>query len=213
MYLQITTRCNMSCGHCAFACGAKGEDMSIKVVEAALEAFGGEGISIGGGEPTVHPRFWQIFGIVLSEVEPEGLWMATNGKRTKDALRLANLARRGVLGVALSLDQWHDRIDPDVIKAFQRGPFGHGPGADLRETRMVQKVSYRGRVEEWDVGEALVEVVDWCVCEDIVVDPSGAVWSCGCKEENFGNVLTGFKIPDEYWERDTQCARAALVEA
>lgn len=215
MYLQITTRCNMTCDHCAFACDSKGEDMSIGVVEAALEVFGGEIVAIGGGEPTVHPRFWQILGILLSE--SDDLWMATNGKRTKDALRLAKLARKGVLGVALSLDEWHDEIDFEVEDAFHEGrrPFGaYGrEDKDLREVRGVKKIMRRGRAADWREDERAVELADECACPDIFVDPRGDVWACGCKEEKFGNVLKGVEIPEDYYERDEQCSRYAAVEA
>lgn len=62
---MLTTRCNMSCEHCCSNCTAEGQDMSYETWGKALAFvldWGGETISLGGGEPTLHPLFWQILG-------------------------------------------------------------------------------------------------------------------------------------------------------
>jgi len=67
MYLQITTRCNMHCDHCGFACTNQGEDMSLSTFEQALDiAADDSNIDIGGGEPTIHPHFWKMLGLSLA---------------------------------------------------------------------------------------------------------------------------------------------------
>jgi len=91
MYLQITTRCNMSCAHCCFSCTTQGEDMSIETFKNCLE-FDNEYIILGGGEPTIHPLFWQLLGLSISSGE---VWLATNGKETSIALALAKMAKKG----------------------------------------------------------------------------------------------------------------------
>ena len=120
MYLKITSRCNMSCAHCCGNCTAKGVDMSQKTFDAAINLAENysETISIGGGEPTLHPRFWQFLGQCLGTFD--SVWLATNGSKTKTALQLANMAKKGILGVALSQDTYHDPIDPTVIQAFTK---------------------------------------------------------------------------------------------
>lgn len=58
MYLQITSRCNMLCRHCGFACTARGHDMSPEHFHKAiaLAAEYEQHVTIGGGEPTLHPH-------------------------------------------------------------------------------------------------------------------------------------------------------------
>ena len=80
MYIQITTRCNMECEHCCMSATAKGEDMSIGTFKNALEYD--EYITIGGGEPTLHPKFWEMMGLALGF--GEYVWLATNGSITKE---------------------------------------------------------------------------------------------------------------------------------
>jgi len=97
MYIQITTRCNMHCAHCGMSCTAQGEDMSLQTFRQALE-YSEDTVAIGGGEPTIHPLFWQ--------------------KMTETALALAGLAKRGIIGCDLSQDDYHEPVDPRVVEAF-----------------------------------------------------------------------------------------------
>lgn len=190
--------------------------MSLSTVKAALKLAEemGEGIVLGGGEPTLHKQFWEILGLALGNSSDEefGVWMATNGTVTDTALRLANLARRGVMGVCLSRTQWHkeQKIQPDprVLKAFdgfrRSGGWGAELSNDLREVRS-QAGSHGvpfavGRAEEWGA--------EGCACDGLHVDPEGGLWECGCKIASLGTVFKP-EIPDEYLERDEKCSRAA----
>ena len=195
MYIQITTRCNMRCEHCGYACTAKGEDMSLDVFRAAIEMCDGS-VSLGGGEPTIHPLFWEFFGLSLAHGS-ECVWLATNGKETQTAIALANIARRGVCGVALSRDPFHDDIDDRVVEAFTRDrptylDYAAGRLADdCREIRDTSSHLIKaGRCKDGKPG---------CICEDLFVRPNGDVHMCGCKRSpRLGNVLTGVEIPDTY---------------
>ena len=59
IYLQVTTRCNMSCKHCCFSCGPKGEDMDVKkalkMIQPFMDSTGLEGVylrlSVAGNHP------------------------------------------------------------------------------------------------------------------------------------------------------------------
>ncbi len=64
MYIQITTRCNMSCEHCCYSCTHEGEDMSLETFRNCL-GFD-EYNTLGGGEPTIHPLFWQFLGRICA---------------------------------------------------------------------------------------------------------------------------------------------------
>jgi len=165
--------------------------MSIETFHNALDNFD-SCIAIGGGEPTLHPLFWQMVMESISRAD-EGVWMATNGSITDIALTLASLAKKGILGVALSLDEFHDPIDPKVIEAFYGKPkynINSDP-TDLREIRNVSgKLIKAGRCKDGKEG---------CICPDMMVKPNGDVKICGCKNAPIiGNVNTGFEIPDNY---------------
>jgi len=88
-------------------------------------------------------------------------WMATNGSQTEIALALASLARKGIISVALSLDDFHDPIDPKVVEAFTSGK-KNVPAyqtADLREIRDVSSNLIKsGRCKKGKKG---------CICEGI----------------------------------------------
>jgi len=94
MYIQITDHCNMTCAHCGYSCSPRKKNfMTMDVFKAAVK-YDPNYISIGGGEPTTHPLFWDMLVHAIVESDDVLPWLATNGKRTEDALRLAKLAKR-----------------------------------------------------------------------------------------------------------------------
>jgi len=175
--------------------------MSRRVWEAALALARdtGEHIALGGGEPTLHPRFSEYLLEAVGQCE--GVWLATNGSRTNISLGLAQLAKAGAIGCALSLDAYHAPIDERVESAFRAGRredlWGrHGP--DLREVRDVGgKLVNAGRCD-W------VETLD-CACSELVVRPSGVIRGCGCKCAPVLGTVFNSRIPDD-WER-VECSR------
>jgi len=204
MYIQITTRCNMSCEHCGMAATERGMDMSRATFIAAckLAEDRGESILLGGGEPTLHPKFWEFIGLALaySGGMDANVWLATNGSQTDMAVRLAGMARGGVLGVCLSMDDWHDEIDRRVEDAFTDGMHYTGDywrrgdnlhNTDFREVRTVayDNVIAAGRAKEW--GDASEK----CICPELFATPQGALYSCGCKKEKLGTIKKP-SIPD-----------------
>ncbi len=191
MYLQTTTRCNDACSHCCFAANRSGTDMSIDTVKAAMKfaSQSGDFLTIGGGEPTIHPQFWEIVGLVLAGTALDDLvpLIVTNGKRKDIALRLAVLAKRGVLAVELSQDDFHSPISSEVVVAFQkkRDPYAFERGStDFRGIRTVERILPVGRAVEKNVATES----DGCCCEDLLVDPEGRIWACGCKTIQLGTL-------------------------
>lgn len=184
MYIQITDHCNMACAHCCYSCGPRKKNfMTKKVYLAALRqaADFGSYIAIGGGEPTTHPDFWGFLGMALGERGIEGVWLATNGKIAWAARALAGLAAGSErLGVALSMDAFHEPIDQETIQAFK--------DAKLEIRNVTGKVVRKGRA----VRTGVWDIEDGCGCEDLFVDPNGNIWPCGCKKLCLGNVLTGW---------------------
>lgn len=191
MYLMITSRCNMTCKHCGMGCKKKGEDMTLETFRNAI-SYEDESITLGGGEPTIHPFFWQMLGESMARVS--NVFIVTNGSQTETAIALARLAKKGLLGVDLSLDEFHDPIDPKVIEAFTKDK-SSSYSSDNTDFRQIRDTSDHlikaGRCKDGEKG---------CICEDLIVRPNGDVMACGCKKaEKFGNVNTSFEMPD-WWD-------------
>ena len=203
MYIQITTRCNMACEHCCNACTLDGEDMSIETFKKALDYD--DYISIGGGEPTIHPKFWEFIGLALGRCE--SVWLATNGSITDTALALARMAKKGVLACALSQDAYHDAIAESVVRAFTKEKKVHHYGEqnnDFREIRNVNEREINGG--RCDFGE------DGCSCPGLICKPNGEVLACGCDNaSSFGNVHTEIDVPED-WDTNDCYKEQELVE-
>ena len=180
--------------------------MSLTTFRNALKHCS-EIITIGGGEPTLHPKFWNIIGESLAEFD---VWLATNGSITKTALTLAKMAHKGILGCDLSLDDYHDPIDPQVIDAFKRNPstqnYNHYREDTTNDARGVRNVNGREiNAGRCDFGQ------EGCICDDFIIKPNGDFKACGCIDSPiFGNVNTTVNIPDD-WEWD-MCYKEQKIE-
>jgi len=198
MYIQVTTKCNMRCGHCCYACEpGKGEHMPFEVFAEVLSRWGkkilvdNQWIVIGGGEPTLHPDFWKIISHALSYGP---VWVATNGSNTEDALTLCRMAKRGVLRGVLSRDKWHEPIDPVVVETFMAGlveqEFGYWTNDpksfDSREIRTVKNPYIGGHAKAGLGG---------CPCRGVHIKPDGNIYSCGCETAvQIGTVTDGIAV-------------------
>ena len=61
--IELTNRCNLSCGHCFDERHAATGDLPLTVLEKVLregKSCGIEQVSFTGGEPTIHRRFKEI---------------------------------------------------------------------------------------------------------------------------------------------------------
>lgn len=202
----------------------RGMDMSRATFIAAckLAEDRGESILLGGGEPTLHPRFWEFIGLALAHTSryamDTGVWLATNGSNTEMAIRLAGMARGGVLGVCLSLDDWHDEIDYTVEDAFRDGQpmpgqyhsraFPNTNEHDLREIRTIahDNVIAVGRAKDWG------ESSEKCACPELFATPQGALYSCGCRKVKLGTIKKP-SIPDNLTPGECYREQEELIEA
>ena len=208
-YIQITNRCNMTCEHCHIGCTAEGEDMTAETFAKALEVSldtDGDSIQIGGGEPTLHPLFWHFLIDAIAS-DAEYVWLATNGSITKTALKLAKLAKKGIIGCALSQDCYHDPIDYEVVEAFTRedsqGMHSTSAPEDGREVRDVSEGyrSYGGKYVDPTLSlfRDPVEGGDakHCFGGGANIKPNGDVYICGCRNSlKIGDIFNGFEIPE-----------------
>lgn len=214
MYLQLTTRCNMECAHCCFSATKRGDDMTEEIFSAALDLCEQttQWVVLGGGEPTVHPKFkrWLLLALEYKEVNRmlDNVTVITNGKRTSVAHWLLDLVtekERDVV-VELSLDPYHDPINPFVEERWKRmanhgrerryyGWYEGAPRGYVGIRSAGTKVSPWGRAIE--SGLAVPQAgKDECCCEDLFVDPQGFIYPCGCKKTKLGHVLDA---PDLSW--------------
>lgn len=171
--------------------------MNKRTLKAAIKLANkrDEFVTIGGGEPTIHPRFWEFVGYIIGHLytlEESPIFLITNGKKTRDALKLAQLNNneRQIINTELSQDYYHEEIDERVVRAFGK------------DTRCVNEhVKRVGRAKNW--GDEL-----GCACDELVIEPDGTIFPCGCrvKDEQMGTVFKP-NIPNEYWKYDEKCKR------
>jgi radical SAM protein with 4Fe4S-binding SPASM domain len=68
--LEITRRCNLQCRHCYLAAGEPGErELTTEELERLIRQVrgaGGTSVSIGGGEPLLHPDWHRLVELALS---------------------------------------------------------------------------------------------------------------------------------------------------
>ena len=187
-YIQVTTRCNMFCEHCGFSCTAEGEDMSMEVFERTLQVFEGSYITIGGGEPTLHPKIFEMVLIAMSQPYMEiPVFMVTNGSNDREALLLAQLSKNApeAFSCRLSVDYYHEPISPQVRKAFEgmhNSVSWVRPSGRAVENQIYTDPPFGG----YDDSPGLS-----CFCDDWIVKPNGDVYHCGCGDSpKVGNVLS-----------------------
>jgi hypothetical protein len=193
VYLQITTRCNMLCAHCCFSSTAEGEDMPFEVFKAAIR-WDDSQVTLGGGEPTLHPEFWKILAYAVSQ--SDYVWLATNGSRTDDAIALARLASSdGVLSCALSRTQFHDKIDPRVEREFKHRKL------EVRGDLTIPVLA--GRWTDTDICR------DECACDSRFVKPNGDIMLCGCPSAPVIGTVWDYH-PDRKFD-DVECVRNIVL--
>jgi len=185
LYIQVTTRCNMQCKHCKFACSPKrGKDMPLDVFRFAADIGLAEDeyITIGGGEPTLHPDLIFMLGYValLGGVDHRP-FMVTNGaveERLWNVLVHAHEAE--MLDLHVSRDPWHDeeKIPPYVWNYANDHKLWWGD----KGTRTIEKAGRARRhideleQEASDYGYERVNVIGLQECGPRV-DPDGIVWA------------------------------------
>lgn len=225
MYIQITNRCNIACAHCCYTCrpGA-GKHMTretwCNAIVFARDYSGSDFVAIGGGEPTLHPEFFDILKYALDSFEY--VWLATNGTRKAKMKRLYNIINQedhaiyqeDKLTVALSTDYYHDhsKVDAWVYNTWQRSVRFKRNGFELRNVSGgVIAVGRAKRTGVW----SLPDTKSNCVCNGIFINPDGDIKPCGCLDSPvIGHVSTGISAQ---WQRliraskgykDYQCYKA-----
>ncbi len=113
--IELTNRCNLSCGHCFDERHAATGDLPLEILKKVLrdgKSCGIEQMSFTGGEPTIHRRFEEIIDLVTQARYPFSF--VSNGASFPRIYRLLVDHRSWFLGVTFSLDgarqETHDRL-------------------------------------------------------------------------------------------------------
>ena len=134
LFFEITNRCNLRCRHCGSNCTAHGQTLTVEDIQGVLKTIQGDkpSICLTGGEPMMHPAFFEIAHCVRSMGFYWG--MTTNATLIDDVIA-ENLKRVGMSTVSVSLDgmeRSHDalrqrkgswRLALRGLKALQKAGF------------------------------------------------------------------------------------------
>lgn len=103
LFFEITNRCNLNCRHCGSKCSAKGQALSVEEIENTLKTVRAEhpAICLTGGEPLLHPDFFEI----AEGIRSDGFhWGMTTNATLIDKTAAQKLRRAGMSTVSVSLD-------------------------------------------------------------------------------------------------------------
>lgn len=120
IYFALTNHCNRSCPWCSTCSSPKGSTwLSPEDFAARLPAAGQFQVQLEGGEPTLHPRFWEFVHISRGHPRCTNMVLCTNGvvlPRKPEKLR-AWIERLGQpLTIKLSINHHLLDHDPGLLK-------------------------------------------------------------------------------------------------
>lgn len=177
IHLQLTTACNMSCAHCNIGCSTdkRGDYMQDDVFNATIQNLPSRFYLITGGEPTLNKNLFKYIDHLLKDKCK--VMVITNGKRTKDALKLLELMDSNNKFIArLSSDEYHDPIDPEVYLKFK----------NRNALQELTFIANQGSAKENKINT----IPDGCACPVPTVTPLGILKKCGCNDSDvLGSVF------------------------
>jgi len=140
--------------------------MSLAIFKKVLQLSDGTScLNLGGGEPTIHPQFWEFLDLAIASNHSK-VWMATNGKRTKITKKLMDLHVDGVIDMQVSRDAWHDPINPEIFDLCRE------KGISERRVHLISDNGSATKNSVWNTRD--------CHCASCHVDMFGDVTPCAC---------------------------------
>lgn len=158
---QITNQCNLHCIHClANSSTRKREEVTVEEIKgflddlALMKVFY---INMGGGEPLLHPNFFEI----VDYAEAKGVYIqfSTNGTLVNQVLA-KRIAERG-LRVQVSLDGWNQATNDPIrgagtfAKAITAVKLLREKDVTVSVNCVVTKSSFRGLNEIYQLVNSL----------------------------------------------------------
>jgi MoaA/NifB/PqqE/SkfB family radical SAM enzyme len=161
--------------------------MSLDTVECALKKIKNksETLTIGGGEPTLHPYFFDIIKLCKKYgFKGEKIWMCTNGSQKEIMKKLHQMALHEEIQITISRDKFHKKLDPEVEKWFTSNRM-------YDDFRTFQSATDPMPIGRWQGKKS--DRKGECCCLGPFIRPNGKVYQCGCpKAIHVGNVFQGF---------------------
>ena len=111
---EITNACDLNCPICLGNPNERGHFVSIGEMESMVKnilAYAGPGqiVTLGGGEPTLHPEFFDLVSL-LKQSGFEDIWVYTNGRHIANNPNFARRMAKENLYVVLQWDGFSDDI-------------------------------------------------------------------------------------------------------
>jgi len=193
VYVQVTLNCNMACRHCCYSAGPDHREfMSQETFEAALKLEPHALLNIGGGEPTCHPLFWNLMAMALRTRGEGQVWLSTNGKRSYDAMVLAEMVRKGEIRAVLSQDKWHEPISPTVVEFWRTTENFNGKKVIRDVGSKGTRPIGQGRCD-WGLDVCNGHGGPWVMWD-------GSIRQCGCLDAPvIGSVYSGYEQISGEW--------------
>lgn len=178
----------MLCSHCAVNCTVKGVDMNFKTLVTSTifydwlnQHYIDRFITLGGGEPTIHPEVLEITKYVLNNIEVDYVDMITNGKNTKIVNQLLKYNDRYPnFYFHLSQTKFHEPIQKNTVDNFQQRKQIH--------TIQPKDIIKAGRSKK---GLLCCNTST----KRIVIDPKGNIKNCMCKN---ARIIGHLDKPNEW---------------
>ena len=187
LFFEITNCCNLKCRHCGSSCLSEGQYLKAADVKKTIDSISGElpMICLTGGEPLVHPDFFEIAEVVRAK----GIhWGITTNATLIDDDYAIRLKHSGMSTVSVSLDgmeKSHDLLRRQE-GAWRRAVRGVKSLQNAGFKPQVTTVFHKDNIDEFDeLYDFLVEL-GICSWRPINVEPIGR--ACGS-----GNLLLDAK--------------------
>ena len=119
LYVAMTNHCNRACPWCSTCSSPRGRTwLSVENNVAGFPAQGRFQLQLEGGEPTLHPQFWEFVHLARTHPQCEHLVLCTNGvvlPRRREELA-GYVARLGTpLTLKLSINHYLLDHDKDLV--------------------------------------------------------------------------------------------------
>lgn len=151
LFFELTTRCNLHCRHCGSNCSNTGEALSKQDVLKTLSDIRNKKpmICLTGGEPLMHPNFFDIANAVKNE---NLLWGMTTNATLIGKSEAHRLKEAGLSTVSVSLDGLPEEHDAfrQVKGAWKKAVEGIKHLQDVGYLPQVTTVFHSGNIDKLD---------------------------------------------------------------
>lgn len=125
--IEVSTRCNLSCGYCSHSRLPKKQDVSLYAFERALDQIEWaycQNVDLTGlGEALLHPKLSDFIAAIRARGAAGSIQVVSNGV-AMTSRRVAALVRAGLTDISVSLDS----LEPEVFARHRGGSLSRVQG-------------------------------------------------------------------------------------